>query len=197
MPWTWDPIGRKSVFIEPAPTPPTPAPAKAPTPAAARKGTLVTLVGGAAAAILLTIVPGFEGTRLIGYRDPVGIPTKCAGDTRDVVVGRRYTAEECRISLEEQLVLHAGPVMACVPALAGRTYQAAASVSFAYNIGVGAFCRSTAARRMNAGDWRGGCRAFNEDDAGRPQWVTAAGIRLPGLVRRRAEERALCETGLS
>jgi len=193
MPYRWDPIGQTAVWEEPPP--PKPAPAKAPM-TAARKGTLVALVGAGAAAILATIVPGFEGTRLIGYRDPVGIPTKCMGDTRDVVVGRRYTAEECRVSLEEQLVLHAGPVMACVPGLAGRTYQAAASVSFAYNIGVGAFCRSTAARRFNTGDWRGGCRAFNEDDAGRPQWVTAAGVRLPGLVRRRAEERALCEMGL-
>ena len=193
MPWIWNAAGTSAHWEDDPP--PKPAPAKAPMPAG-RKGTLVALVGAGAAAILAAIVPEFEGTRLVGYLDPVGIPTKCMGDTRNVVVGRRYTSEECRISLEEQLVAHAGPVIACVPALAGRTYQAAAAVSFAYNIGTGAFCRSTAARRFNAGDWRGGCRAFNEDDAGRPQWVTAAGIRLPGLVKRRAAERELCETGL-
>ncbi|WP_458097353.1 glycoside hydrolase family protein [Roseomonas sp. WA12] len=121
------------------------------------------------------------------------------GETTNVVVGYRYTEAECQASLETQLVAHAAPVLACVPGLAGlagRTNQTAAAVSFAYNIGTGAFCRSTAARRFNSGDWRGGCRAFNEDDTGRPQWVTAGGWVLPGLVKRRAAERALCETGL-
>jgi lysozyme len=69
-------------------------------------------------------------------------------------------------------------------------------VSFAYNIGAGAFCKSTASRRFNVGDWRNGRRAFKEDDAGRLQWVTARGVVLPGLVKRRAAERALCATGL-
>jgi lysozyme len=192
MPWIWNAAGTSGHWEDDPP--PKPAPAKASLPAG-RKGTLVGLVGAGAAAILVAIVPQFEGMRLVGSRPDRHPPAKCMGDTRDVVVGRRY-AEECRISLEAQLVAHAGPVIACVPGLAGRTYQAAAAVSFAYNIGTGAFCRSTAARRFNAGDWRGGCRAFNEDDAGRPQWVTAAGIRLPGLVKRRAAEREMCEIGL-
>lgn len=159
--------------------------------------TLAGVTGAAAAAILFAIVPQFEGTILRGYLDPVGIPTKCMGDTTDVEVGRHYTEAECRASLDQELIAHAEPVLACVPQLAGRTYQLAASVSFAYNIGVGAFCGSTAARRFRAGDWRGACRAFNESDSGRPQWVTARGRVLPGLVRRRAAERALCETGLA
>lgn len=191
MAWKWDPIGQNAVWVEP---PPKTAPAKALV-SAARKGGLAALVG-AAAAILVVIVPQFEGTRLVGYLDPIGIPTKCMGDTTNVVVGYRYTEAECQASLETQLIAHAAPVLACVPALAGRTNQTAAAVSFAYNIGTGAFCRSTAARRFNGSDWLGGCRAFNEDDAGRPQWVTAGGKVLPGLVKRRAAERALCETGL-
>ena len=191
MSYRWDPIGQNAVWVEPPPKA-----AKAPA-SPAKKGTLVALVGAATAAILVAIVPQFEGTILRGYLDPIGIPTKCMGDTTDVVVGYRYTEAECQASLERQLIAHAAPVLACVPALAGRTNQLAASVSFAYNIGTGAFCRSTAARRFNAGDWRGGCRAFNEDDAGRPQWVTAGGRVLPGLVKRRAAERALCETGLN
>ncbi|PRG74053.1 glycosyl hydrolase, partial [Burkholderia multivorans] len=69
-------------------------------------------------------------------------------------------------------------------------------VSFAYNVGAGAYCGSTTAKRFNAGDWKGACRALNEADNGRPQWVTAGGRVLPGLVKRRAEERALCERDL-
>ncbi|MDR5805488.1 lysozyme, partial [Caballeronia sp. LZ001] len=39
-------------------------------------------------------------------------------------------------------------------------------------------------------------RAMNESDDGRAQWVTSRGRVLPGLVKRRAEERSLCEQDL-
>ncbi|MBN3816266.1 lysozyme [Paraburkholderia sp. Se-20369] len=160
------------------------------------KKTLAGVVGAAAAALLVSVVPKFEGVKLIGYRDPIGIPTKCMGDTTNVVVGQRYSDAECRESLERQLISHAEPVLKCTPGLKGHTYQLAAAVSFAYNVGPAAYCGSTTAKRFNAGDWRGACRALNEADNGRPQWVTAGGRVLPGLVQRRAEERALCERDL-
>lgn len=164
--------------------------------ASARKKTLVSVVGAATAALLISMVPRFEGVVLRGYLDPVGIPTKCMGDTRDVVVGKRYSEAECRESLETQLIAHAELVLKCTPGLKGRTYQLGAAVSFAYNIGTGAYCASTTARRFNAGDYRGACKAMNESDTGKAQWVTARGVVLPGLVKRRADERALCERGL-
>ena len=161
-----------------------------------RKKTLVGVVGASVAAILLVVVPKFEGTVLKGYLDPIGIATKCMGDTTNVIVGKRYTEAECRESLETQLIAHAEPVLACTPGLKGRTYQLAAAVSFSYNVGVGAYCNSTTAKRFNSGDYAGGCKAINESDSGRPQWVTAGGRVLPGLVARRKDERALCERGL-
>jgi lysozyme len=157
---------------------------------------LVGVVGAATAALLLSVVPRFEGVVYRGYLDPVGIPTKCAGDTSNVVVGQRYSEAECRESLEQQLIAHAEPVLRCTPGLKGHTYQLAAAVSFAYNVGSSAYCGSTTARRFNTGDWRGACRAMNEADNGRQQWVTAGGRELPGLVKRRALERSLCERGL-
>lgn len=87
-------------------------------------------------------------------------------------------------------------MLKCTQVLKGHTYQLAAAVSFAYNVGAGAYCGSTTAKRFNAGDWKGACRAMNEADNGRPQWVTAGGRVLPGLVKRRTEERALCERDL-
>ena len=80
-------------------------------------------------------------------------------------------------------------VVACVPALYGRPNQAAAAVSLAYNIGWPSFCRSTAARRFNAGQWAAGCDAFT-------MWNKAGGRVLRGLVARRGRERTLCRTGL-
>lgn len=162
----------------------------------ASKKTLAGIVGACCAAILYATVPIHEGNVLKGYLDPVGIPTKCMGDTTDVVIGQRYTEAECRESLETQLIAHAKPVLECTPGLEGKAYQLAAAVSFAYNIGTGAYCRSDTAKRFNEGDYGGACKAMNESDTGRPQWVTAKGKLLPGLVKRRAEERALCETGL-
>ncbi|WP_205169115.1 lysozyme [Burkholderia sp. LMG 13014] len=160
------------------------------------KKTLAGVVGAAAAALLFSTVPKFEGTKLVGYLDPIGIPTKCTGDTTNVVVRQRYSEAECRASLETQLIAHAEPVLKCTPSLKGHTFQLGAAVSWAYNIGAAAYCGSTTAKRFNAGDWRGACKAMNESDSGRPQWVTAGGRVLPGLVKRRAEERALCERGL-
>lgn len=160
------------------------------------KKTLAGVVGAATAALLLSVVPQFEGVVLRGYLDPVGIPTKCLGDTHDVVVGKSYSEAECRESLETQLIAHAEPVLKCTPGLKGRTYQLGAAVSFAYNIGTSAYCGSTTARRFNAGDYRGACKAMNESDSGKAQWVTSRGVVLPGLVKRRAKERAICERGL-
>lgn len=185
------------------------------------KKTLAGLVGTIAAAILIVTVPKYEGTKNVGYRDPIGIPTKCMGDTNDVVVGKYYTDSECVASLNTQLIAHAEGVLKCSPELEGHFYQLAAAVDFAYNTGVNAYCGSTVAKRFKAGDLRGACKAINEADDGRPQWVygtiyvkkldakgvpmkDAKGkfIMLPkkivlnGLVTRRKEDRALCETGL-
>lgn len=153
------------------------------------KKTIATVVGAACAGLLLVIVPRFEGTENVGYLDPVGIPTKCMGDTTDVDVGKRYSDAECTESLQTQLIAHAEPVLACTPSLAGRTHALAAAVSFAYNVGVNAYCKSTMAAKVKAGDLAGACAQLS-------RWVYAKGQKLPGLVKRRAAERELCERSL-
>ena len=64
-----------------------------------------------------------------------------------------------------------------------------ALVSFAFNVGNKAFCDSTLARKANAGDMPGACAELS-------RWTRAGGRELPGLVKRRAAERELCERGL-
>ncbi|CAG9262247.1 lysozyme [Paraburkholderia caribensis] len=159
--------------------------------------TLVGIVGVTSAALLYCIVPRFEGLVNHGYLDAGGIPTKCMGDTHDVIVGRTYSSAECSASLEAQLIAHAEPVLRITPQLRGHPNQLAAAVSFAYNIGIGQYGASETARRFRMQDWKGACKAMNESDDGRPQWVSANGVVLPGLVKRRAEERRLCEVGLN
>jgi lysozyme len=53
--------------------------------------------------------------------------------------------------------------------------------SFIYNLGSGAYYRSTLRRKINEGDWE---RAREEI----LKWVWGGGRRLPGLVLRRNEE---------
>jgi len=157
-------------------------------------GGLAAIVGTLAAGVLYVSIPSDEGMVYVGYLDIARVPTKCAGDTGDVVVGKRYTREECRESLDRQLIAHAKPVMECVPQLKakGRDYQRAASVSLAYNIGVRAFCNSSVARHFRAGNWQAACDAFLLWDKARVNGVLRP---VKGLTLRRERERRLCLTG--
>jgi len=167
----------------PDPMPPRPDP----------RGPLAALIGLPAAAALLAAIAGFEGYAPDPYVDPAGVPTVCWGDTQDVVRGRTSSRAECEARLERQAAAHAAPVLRCVPQLRGREGALVASASLAYNIGTGAFCRSTAARRMRTGDWQGGCDAFLAWDKAR---VNGRLVRLRGLANRRRAERELCLRGL-
>lgn len=150
------------------------------------------IAGGTGLALLATtmstdIIAKWEGRRLDPYRDVVGIWTVCYGETR--VPMRRYTPKECKALLTKGVTEFQKGVLKCTPGLEGRPYQLAAATSLSYNIGVSAYCKSTAARRFNAGDWKGGCEAFR-------MWRFAGGRELRGLINRRADEVKLCLTGL-
>lgn len=152
---------------------------------------LIALLGGGAAYLSLDTVADFEGYVPEGYRDPVGIPTKCWGDTRDVVVGQEYSFDECSRALNEHLYENARPVTICVKdfdQLPDKTK--AALVSMAYNIGPTAFCKSSVARYFNQGRTERGCERIAEI------YKTARGQALPGLERRRNYESAMCLRGL-
>lgn len=119
-----------------------------------------------------------------GYRDPIGIVTACSGHTKTAVLGRPYTVEECNQLLDQDLAEHAAGAMACIN-VPTSTGERAAYVSFAFNVGVGAFCKSTMARKLNAGDHKAACDELM-------RWTRAGGRELPGLVTRRETERDLC-----
>lgn len=155
----------------------------------ASKKKAIGVIGAGALLLATPFIAQWEGKRNDPYRDIVNVWTVCYGDTRNVVPGQRQTDAQCTDRLYEQIADHAKPVVACVPQLKGRDAQLAASVSLAYNIGSAGFCRSTAAKRFRAGDWRGGCQAFIS-------WRFAGGKEVRGLANRRKQEIALCLTGL-
>ena len=155
---------------------------------AAPKGVAAAIV--AAVAIAAPVAMHFEGLRTKPYRDPVGIPTVCYGETQRPM--REYSADECAVMLQARQARDYAPqVLQCAPGLADprRVNTFAASIDFAYNAGVRTFCHSSMARGFNAGHWADGCRAFGLYDKAR---VNGRLVVLRGLARRRSAETTLC-----
>lgn len=147
------------------------------------------LVGGIGAAAI-ALVGAWEGLRLTAYRDVVGVSTVCYGETLGVKLGDKHTQAECDAMLLASLRRHEAGMRKCLKrpdAIPAKSYVA--FVSLTYNIGVGGFCRSTARKRLDAGDVRSACNAA--------KWFNKAGDRtIRGLVNRRAAEHSLCLEGL-
>lgn len=150
-------------------------------------GGLASIVGIAAAAWLYVEVPKSEGTVYKTYRDPVGIMTYCTGGTEDAIWGKVYTPDECRAQLDRDLARAAIGVMKCMK-VELTDGQKAAFTDTAYNIGVAAFCRSTAAKLANALDVRGSCEAIMK-------FIYAGGKIYKGLVTRRERAVKVCLEG--
>lgn len=133
-------------------------------------------------------VGAHEGYVPYVYADPVGIPTSCFGHVGpENTAGRQFTKAECASLLESDLHIARDAVRRCIrtPLSLG---QEVALTSFTFNVGGPALCGSSLARKANAGEpafiW---CAELD-------RWVYAKGKKFPGLVRRRREERALCES---
>lgn len=102
-------------------------------------------------------------------------------------MGDHFTIDQCNRMLEGRLDEFDAGVRRCVkvPMSASRE---AALVSFSYNVGLGAFCKSRLVSRLNAGDPNACDELLN--------WTRAGGIVFKGLVRRREAERDLCLDGV-
>lgn len=151
--------------------------------------------GGAAAVLVAAaaFIGPWEGERLDAYLDRVAQPpvwTVCYGETRGVRQGDNYTHEECQAMFMAALAGFHDALTACIPALPDQPRDVqVALVSWSYNVGAGAACRSTLARLANAGDWRAACGQL-------PRWNRAGGHVVAGLTNRRAAEQRLCISAL-
>lgn len=147
-----------------------------------------------AAAIATAIAMPAEGLRQWAYRDPVGLPTICFGSTKGVRMGDFRTVPECRALLTQEMLDAVSAVDSCRPGLPIPVLAAFSDA--AYNVGPHIACdthRSTAARLLAAGDYKGACNQL-------PRWdkatVGGVSVALPGLVKRRAMERDVCLSGV-
>ena len=147
---------------------------------------LAVKIGAGAVALCVPLVMYFEGTIQRVYRDPIGILTSCTGHTGpELRMGMVFTKQQCEQQLLADLLKHS-EALDCIKVVM-TDGQKAAFLSFAFNVGEGAFCGSTLARKANAGDMRGACAELS-------RWTLAGGKEMPGLVKRRAAERKVCES---
>ncbi len=137
----------------------------------------------------LDLVKRFEGLRLTAYRCPAGVVTIGYGYTNragfgpGVKMGDVWSEAQADEMLDAGLSRCADQVLALLTR-APTDNQFGAMVSLAYNIGLGAFSKSTCLKRFNAGDIEGAAEALT--------WFNKAGGKvLRGLVRRREAEADL------
>lgn len=136
----------------------------------------------------LALIKAAEGLEVEAYPDPgnpeTGEPwTIGYGHTRGVRPGDTCTEEQATEWLREDLRAAEASVrhLVDVPLSQG---QFDALASFVFNVGAMAFANSTLLRLLNEGDTAGAAEQFK-------RWNRGASGVLPGLVTRRAAERAL------
>ena len=156
-------------------------------------------VGVALSAVLMlaaTTIGPFEGLALKPYVDTVGTghpETWCYGETKadgtPPPYSKVFTPDECKQILAESLPKYDDEIKGCLTPAAYAAlppHRHAAILSLVYNIGGGAFCKSSILRDLNAGRTDMACNDFLG-------YNRANGRVLAGLVTRRKAESAMCK----
>jgi lysozyme len=131
---------------------------------------------------------------LDAYIDPVGIPTIGYGSIynydakRKVRLGDSITVEKAIEWLRKETKTIAPQIKALVKVPINQN-QLDSLTSFVYNVGIGAFKSSTLLRLLNSGAPKSEVAA--QFDRWNKGTVNGQKVILPGLVRRRSEEKAL------
>jgi lysozyme len=139
----------------------------------------------------LSLIKQFEGLRLQAYQDVVGIWTIGYGHTGpEVKQGQTITQDQAEALLKKDIAGTQASLDSLCKGKGLTTNQFSAMVVLAFNIGVGAFRRSTLLKKLLAGDEKGAADEFM-------RWNKAGGAEVKGLTRRRSAERDLFLVGLS
>ncbi|MEJ8325348.1 lysozyme [Kosakonia sacchari] len=135
----------------------------------------------------LALIADLEGCRLRPYQCSAGVWTSGIGHTAGVIPTRDISEKEAASNLVADVLQVERRLAQCAPvAMPPQVYDAV--VSFAFNVGSGAACRSTLVYFLNQKQWRQACNQL-------PRWVFIDGVRNQGLENRRQRERAWCLQG--
>lgn len=134
----------------------------------------------------ISLIKEFEGFRANAYRDPVGVLTIGYGETKGVRPGQRVTEKQASEQLRRRVNRDYFPAVKNLPVFSSLNQnQVDALTSFVYNVGPGGIGPSSGVgRALRAKQFRLAADRLL-------QWDKAGGRRLPGLTRRRKEERGL------
>lgn len=131
----------------------------------------------------IDLIKSKESCRLKAYKCPAGVWTIGYGVTGEWVhEGLTITQDEADTMFLAEVAKYDAFVQRTCPKASAN--QHSACVSLAYNIGMGAFAKSSVARLHNAGKYAEAAQAF-------AMWNKGGGKVLAGLVSRRAEEAGL------
>lgn len=133
----------------------------------------------------LDLTREFEGIRLQAYLDGGGVPTIGYGHTKGVKLGQECTMAQAVQWLREDVQEAVDAVNRLVKVKINQA-QFDALVDFVFNLGAGAFAKSTLLRMLNAYDYVGATAQF-------ARWDKDNGKVVAGLTRRRAAEAKLFE----
>ena len=133
------------------------------------------------------MVAFFEDCQLKAFLCPGGKPTIGWGETENVRLGMSCTKEQADQMLYDEVCKFTKQVeRECSETTTPE--QLGAMVSFAYNVGIGNFKKSTVLKAHNAGNHEAAARAFSLWNKAR---VRGTLTELPGLTARRMAEGAL------
>ena len=135
----------------------------------------------------LALIKQFEGLSLNAYQDVAGIWTIGYGHIKTAKPGMTITEREAESLLRDDLkdAEHAVERPVKVPI---NDNEFSALVSLVFNIGEHAFAKSTTLKRLNKDDREGAAQAI---DLWNKATIGGKKKTVPGLVRRRAAEKAL------
>ena len=136
----------------------------------------------------IALMCSFEGLKLKAYDDGVGVWTIGFGTTIypngiKVRKGDTCTEAQAKAYMAHDLKKFESTVNSAVTVPVNQN-QFDALVSLTYNIGMGAFKESTLLKKLNLSDYKAASAQF-------AVWNKGGRKVMQGLVRRRADERAL------
>lgn len=138
----------------------------------------------------LVFLASQESFSPVPYKDTRGVITNGFGNAT-IQPDQKVTVVKALADLKQNTSDAGVAVSKCVTVpLTQNQYDA--FVSFTYNIGTNAFCKSTMVKKANAGNLVGACEEFRrwEFVAGKDCRIKSSNCR--GIANRREAERALC-----
>lgn len=151
------------------------------------------IAGGVTAAVLAAttafLMP-WEGKENKAYLDRIAKPpvwTVCYGETdpKYAFKGAYYTDAQCKAMLEVRVAGFYARMSKVAKVDVIPVSVQASLLELMYNVGDGAFGKSTILKLANAGKYRQACAELDK-------WVKAGGVKVKGLVNRRNASETMC-----